>query len=283
MQHQLYRLNAFTDNNTGGNPAGVVLNADELDDVTMMAIAQDLAYSETAFVMSSTCADFRVRFFTPVEEVDLCGHATIATFNLLRDLGHLSTGPYTQETKAGILQVHVYDEHVFMSQALPTFHDLLDQEAVKDCFNSKTNPYIGQLPIQIVSTGLRDIFLPIKDLETLLTLEPNLTHINRISQKYNVVGIHAFVLDSLHQGDAHVRNFAPRYGINEESATGTSNGGLSCYLIHYMNHQFDGSFVIEQGYCMGQPSKIMTKVDYDDDKITQVLVGGSAQIINDFD
>ena len=96
MAHIVYRINAFTDNNNGGNPAGVVLDSDSYTAEEMLKIASEVGYSETAFVMRSTQADFKVRFFTPVSEVDLCGHATVATFNLLRDLGVISIGNYTR-------------------------------------------------------------------------------------------------------------------------------------------------------------------------------------------
>ena len=91
---KVYTLNAFTDDVSGGNPAGVVLDADNLTEKQMQGIAKKVGFSETAFVMSSDSADFRVRFFTPSDEVDLCGHATIATFKLLLLKGRIATVVY---------------------------------------------------------------------------------------------------------------------------------------------------------------------------------------------
>ena len=107
MELTVYRLSSFPKEDHGGNEAGVVLDADLLKDKEMLKIAKEVGYSETAFVSKSNVADFKVRFFTPANEVSLCGHATIATFNLLRDKELINPGIYTQETKAGILKLDV--------------------------------------------------------------------------------------------------------------------------------------------------------------------------------
>ena len=276
MENLIHRVTAFSNDIHGGNPAGVVLDADSLSEDQMLRISKEVGYSETAFVMKSTKADFKVRFFTPVDEVDLCGHATVATFNLLRDIGLITIGNYTQETKAGILKLMVYDKYVYMEQNTPTYYEIIENKEIEECFNSQFKDYISDTPIQIVSTGIKDILLPVKDLKILFDLQPNLDLIDSISRKYDVVGNHAFCLDTLHGCEAHARNFAPRYGIDEESATGTSNGALACYLMKYFKNKFDGNFVFEQGYSMNRPSKIMAKVNSIDDKIVEVYVGGSA-------
>ncbi len=245
----------------------------------MLRIAKDVGFSETAFVMNSDLANYMVRFFTPVDEVDLCGHATVATFNLLRDIGIITTGNYTQETKAGILKLQIFDKCIYMEQNLPKYYDVVDKHKIYGCFENQLTDYISDLPIQIVSTGLKDIIVPVKNLDSLFALQPNLEMINEISSKYDVVGIHAFCLETLHNGEAHARNFAPRYGISEESATGTSNGALACYLKKYVNRHFNGKFVIEQGYSMKRPSKILVDLRYDGDRIIEVYVGGSATLI----
>ena len=84
---EVYVVRAFSKGGKGGNKAGVVLDSHDLMPAKMMAIAKDLGYSETAFLTESDVADFKVRYFTPTEEVPLCGHATIATFSILNSLG----------------------------------------------------------------------------------------------------------------------------------------------------------------------------------------------------
>lgn len=279
MTNKIYRVSAFEEDGSGGNPAGVVLGADSLTVEDMLSIATEIGYSESAFVMKSHKADFKVRFFTPVDEVNLCGHATVATFNLLRDLGLVNVGDYTQETKAGILKIKVYDRDIYMEQNVPKYFDIIDKEEIQNCFRSKSKDYICEMPIQIVLTGLKDIILPIKDLDTLINLEANINVVDDISRKYDVVGIHTFCLETFKGCEAHTRNFAPRFGIDEESATGTSNGALACYLMKYLRREFDGDFVMEQGFSLMRPSKILVKLIYSGDEISEVYVGGSARII----
>ena len=119
MKINAYTLNSFAKTKEGGNPAGVVINADALSEEEMRKIAAALGYSETAFVLQSDVADFKVRFFTPNEEVDLCGHATIATFHAMSELNLLKPGAYKQETRAGVLGIELQNDHfVMMEQAL---------------------------------------------------------------------------------------------------------------------------------------------------------------------
>lgn len=276
----LYRMSAFTKDSVGGNPAGVVLNADNFREEQMKHIAKEIGYSETAFVLSSDKADFKVRFFTPVNEVDLCGHATIATFNLLRDLSIIECGNYTQETKAGILKLNVLEDYVYMEQNKPSFYEIISKDEIKQCFNGSGDNYIDNMPIQIVSTGIRDIMLPIKNIDELMQLEPNLEVISKVSKRYNATGIHAFCLETYEDNSAHCRNFAPLYGIDEESATGTSNGALACYLSRYLYESSGNDFVFEQGYSLNRPSEIKVKTKQMNNQIEEVLVGGRAARMN---
>lgn len=275
MNRKVYKMAAFTTDPSGGNPAGIVFNADNLSEKEMLTIAGDVGYSETAFVMDSELADFRVRFFTPVDEVDLCGHATIATYNLMRDLDMIGTTEYIQETKAGILKLRIKNKNIFMEQNLPQYLDIIDKKEILPCFKGMTLEDLDVLPVQIVTTGLKDIILPIKDLARLNSLQADFSKINEISQKYDVVGIHAFCIGENKDFDAHARNYAPRYGIDEEGATGTANGALSCYLQKHCSPDKE-TYLIEQGVAMGRPSKIQAILNIDKQEIKEVFVGGSA-------
>lgn len=275
---KVYRLRAFAKVKGGGNPAGVVIDAENLTEEQMQTIAKEVGYSETAFVFKSDKADFKVRFFTPTEEVDLCGHATIATFNLLRDIGILSNGEYTQETRAGVLKIYVLENEVFMEQTLPIFSEMVKHDEILKAFSSTKGNYLStDLPVQVVSTGLREIFMPVKSLEVLNGLLPHNEKIIEVCKKYGALGIHAFTLETLEHSNAHTRNFAPLVGIDEESATGTANGALACYLHKYINSDIL-IYKMEQGYAMEKPSEITVKLIVED-SILKVLVGGKAKII----
>lgn len=276
MLVKVYKINAFAKESNGGNPAGIVLNADILTEYEMRYIAKIVGFSETAFVMKSKVADFKVRFFTPIEEVDLCGHATIGAFSAMAIEGNIQPGKYTQETKAGVLQVIVNEDiSIMMNQKTPDFFEIIDKEDIVDSLNIKAKDLYENLPIQIVSTGLRDIIIPIKDREMLNSITPNFSKIAELSKKYNVVGYHLFTLDDACYVNAHCRNMAPLYGIDEESATGTSNGALACYLHRY-NISNGGRLIFEQGYSMNKISEILVDLDVKDDKIKSVKVGGKS-------
>ncbi|MDK2964936.1 PhzF family phenazine biosynthesis protein [Lacrimispora sp.] len=280
MHVKVYKLNSFAKTKEGGNAAGVVINANSLSEKDMIKIAAILGFSETAFILPSEAADFRVRFFTPKEEVDLCGHATIAAFHTMAHLGLLKPGKYKQETKAGILGIEIKEDHsVMMNQTVPVYSVIIEKEELADSLNIDSSQMLEDLPAQIVSTGLRDIMIPVKSIEILNVMKPDMEKIKMISQKYNAVGYHVFTLQSLYGANASCRNFAPLYEIPEESATGTSNGALGCYLYHYgkINSGQESNIVFEQGYSMKKPSEILVSLSVNENEIQEVRVGGNAK------
>lgn len=275
----IYTLNAFSKTPQGGNPAGVVLVADNLSDKEMQQIATKVGLSETAFVSKSNKANFRVRFFTPVQEVDLCGHATIATFYLMRHLRIIKDGCYTQETNAGTLQIEIDTQLVTMEQPAPIFYKTIDKETIAKSLNISTDDIAEELPIQVVSTGLKDIIIPIRSLKAIKRIEPDFAGVTTISEKHDAVGYHIFTLEVESGGFAHCRNLAPRYWINEEAATGSASGALACYLNKYGIVNVLSKVVFEQGYTMGRPSEIVVELASKPDGNLQVMVGGRASNI----
>jgi PhzF family phenazine biosynthesis protein len=275
----VFILNAFAKTKRGGNPAGVMLDADGLSEAAMQAIAARVGLSETAFVQKSAAADFKIRFFTPTAEVDLCGHATIATFSLLFGLRRIGAGKYRQETKAGILGVEVQrDGAVFMEQALPVFEKAVDREAVAGSLGIGLASLVPGLPVQIVSTGLRDILVPVVSLSVLSGITPDFEKVSAVSRTEEAVGYHVFSLETRHGSTAHCRNLAPLYGIPEEAATGTSSGALACYLFKHgrITGERARSLVFEQGYVMRKPSEIFARLDIAGRDIKGIHVGGRA-------
>lgn len=272
----VYVTSAFSKNNKGGNKAGVVLNEPGLSVGQKMEIAKKLGYSETAFVMDSCMADFKLQYFTPTEEVPLCGHATIAAFSTLMLLNMLDKQNYTIETKAGILNIQVKEDGlIFMEQNCPVYFDVLSPDIFTDCI--KKDFIDRSFPIQIVSTGLKDIMLPVRSREDLETIVPDFERMAELSKENNVVGVHAFTLMNDPDITAICRNFAPLYGIDEESATGTSNCALACYLFKYF--QKKSQYVFEQGYNMGEISRIVVNITYHENIIDSVYVGGYGYLI----
>lgn len=272
----VYVAVAFSKDAKGGNKAGVVLGRSELTSVQKAAIAKEMGYSETAFVLDSDKADFKLQYFTPTEEVPLCGHATIAAFSTLKLLNMLDKPDCTIETEAGILNIHIKDDGlILMEQNRPAYLEVLDSDIFTGCI--ERNFIDHRFPIQIVSTGLNDVMLPVDSVEHLEQLSPDFEMIANMSKEKEVVGVHAFTIIKESDVTAICRNFAPLYGIDEESATGTANCALACYLFKYYKQQ--SQYVFEQGHNMGEISRIIVNLSYHENVIDSVFVGGYGYLL----
>ena len=266
-------VDAFTDQPFGGNPAGVVLLDSETfpKEELMLNIAAELRFSETAFVRRHSAQEFTIRYFTPKDEVDLCGHATIASFSLLHHKG-LAYGPCLCHTKAGDLYIEA-GEKVLMQMAKPRIVAAInDPEEVYQALGVKD--YRPAMPVQIVSTGLPDIMIPLRDVAMLQSLRPDMEAIAMITRKYDAVSYHVFTFAG-DEHTAHVRDFAPLYDIPEESATGTANAALTHYLQKNGRIPSTGDFSFLQGEAMGRPSVVATRITADG----TIYVGGTATIV----
>lgn len=290
MEINIYQVDAFSEKSFGGNPAGVVPNARFLTESQMQNIANEMNLSETAFVIPLDKDLFRVRFFTSVCEVDLCGHATIATFYTLAKMGYIEsiyngTKTVYQETKAGKLSVEITFkdgdvDKVYMEQATPKDIGIIkDIDELVKSMNLNIED-IGVLNKTIypemISTGLPDIILPIKEKEKLDNLNIDMKELARISERLDVVGVHAFHLPELNSKVVYTRNFAPLVGIDEEAATGTSNGAL-IYFLKKKKLINEDNIVSIQGESMKRPSKIYCNIEEKDGKYI-VKIGGKSRI-----
>lgn len=275
MLRTLYEINAFTANGENGNPAGVVLHADDLNEQQMQSIATRAGFAETAFVSEHENATRELRFFTQTNEVDLCGHATIAAWSLMHQKGQLPMGEYTQQTRAGSLGVTIMESGlVFMEQNAATFYNEVPVSVIAPLVRIGESNFHDSLRPQIVSTGIRDLLIPVKEKAVLGQLVPDLQRIAAFSSQHNISGLHFFGLLKDNESVASARNFAPADGIDEEAATGTSNGALLCYLKMKGLLPDKKIYRIEQGESMGRLSYIYGKfVD------TIVCVGGAATLV----
>ncbi len=276
-----YIVDAFTDRPFGGNPAGVVLLGEDVfpDEGLMTRIAAELRFSETAFVHRLAPTEYHLRYFTPKAEVELCGHATIATFSLLHSLG-IAEGECRCRTLAGDLCIEV-GEKVLMQMSAPRIvKTIADIAPIYRALG--INGYIPSLPVQVAYTGLEDIMIPIQDVEALNALHPDMEAVAALTEKHKAVSFHCFALPTQtfkQSGNqtitAHVRDFAPLYGIPEESATGTANAALTHYLSTLGVIPATGDFSFMQGEAMGRPSVVATRISADG----TIYVGGTAAIV----
>lgn len=256
---KFYIADAFTEELFGGNPAGVVLipEGEEFPPESLMVrTAAELRYSETAFVKKLGDRDFHLRYFTPTDEVDLCGHATIASFGVMMEEVLIQEGDFCRlQTKAGNLQVEIRQGMVYMEMGeAAILGPVPDLSALATALGISESDFA--MEPAIVSTGLPDILAPIRSRDLLLTLKPDFPAMAELSGELSVVGVHAFCLDPDQQVTAWCRNFAPLYGIDEEAATGTANGALTEYLYRQGILKDEDQTLFLQGESMGRPSEI---------------------------
>ena len=278
---KLYIVDAFTTQRFSGNQAGVALlstEEPELTDAFCQALAAELKHSETAFVRPTGPDSFRLRYFTPEGEVDLCGHATIAAFTTLREAEGLAPGTYRASTLAGELNIQVSDQAVWMDMAPPVEGRGFSSEETEELYAayglSAADCPEGYAPM-VVSTGLQDILLPVSSMEALEKAQQDERAVTELSKRYGVVGVHMFWPCLSEEASAHCRNFAPLYAIPEEAATGTSNGALTYYLYRRGKIAAGAENRFLQGEKMGKPSEILSRLTEGPDGV-QVRVGGRA-------
>jgi len=286
---QLFIVDAFTDKPFTGNQAGVVVleNGEEVSKQTMQSLAAELRYSETAFVRKSEPdgdSDFDLLYFTPVSEIELCGHATIASFSVLRHLGMVTVGHvYKAGTKAGIMEITIESDIVMMEQGEPQCSEPLSTDEITQVAKllGISAEEIGDerfalLPTP-VTTGLWDLMIPVRRKATLFSIVPDFDGIKEYSRENEIVSFHVFTLDE-DRALANCRDFAPLYGIPEESATGTANGALIYYLFDNGIVEAEKTYKIIQGETMNRTSEIHAKVSLKGN-MYKASVGGMAKIV----
>lgn len=280
-------VNAFVDAGEGGNPAGIVLDADELCEEDMQAIAAEVGLSETAFVSRSDAAAIRLDYFTPVRRVAQCGHATIATFWYLLQIGRMSVGSTSMETVDGIASIIVQREGIFMEQDHPVYESPGSWSAdftqcdVVEALGVAVDALMSDLQPLVVSTGDRSLLVPLRGSAELAKLRPDMGRIADLSEQLDLICFYPFATESLQDGrHATARMFAPAYGIDEEAATGMSAGALACYLRDRLSIT-DDPLLIEQGHFMSPPSPsvlIAHVFSEPEHGVQRVLVGGSGTL-----
>ncbi|WP_424003642.1 PhzF family phenazine biosynthesis protein [Maribacter sp. IgM3_T14_3] len=275
-------LNAFTENDKGGNPAGVVLNADALSHENKLEIAQKVGLSETAFVSSSKMADFKLDFYTPTKQIAHCGHATIATFSYLKQLGLLKSNRSSKETIDGNRKIEIQGDLAFMEQLAPTYvNPAKKEDDILKSLGLTKEDLVPNAPIKVVNTGNSFLLIPVKNAKILEHITPDFEAIEGISDMFNLIGYYVFTTDTETAYDVTTRMFAPRYGILEEAGTGMAAGPLASYLFDVLQLK-KTTFKIQQGKYMSppSPSAITVKLELKNNEITSLMAGGKGVLTN---
>ncbi len=180
-------MNAFISDGTGGNPAGVVTNADGLSNQQKLSIAKQVGLSETAFVSKSSSADFKLDFFTPQRQIAHCGHATVAVFSYLAQKGHIGQGWFTKETIEGNRKILIDGKSAFMEQKAPKYTTI---DSVHDQILHSLEIKNDQLthPPLIVNTGNNFMVVGVDNQSTLAKIKPQQKLIHDLSKDLDLHG-----------------------------------------------------------------------------------------------
>ena len=282
-------VNAFVKDGEGGNPAGVVIDADNLSEADMQAIAAETGLSETAFVSASQIADFKLDFFTPNRRIAHCGHATVGTFSLLAALGRVSEGASSKETVDGPRAIEIRNGAAFMEQLGPSYFgefewgsDAVREEDVLAALGIARDELLPDGRPVVVDTGNRFLLVGVKDPDVLQGMTANQEQIEAISTDLDLIGFYPFALTGGKDVVATTRMFAPRYGIAEEAATGMAAGPLAC-LLHDRFGLGETRVLIEQGRYMtpASVSLLDVRLSVEAGAITGLMAGGYGKVMQE--
>jgi len=302
--YRFVQFDVFTDRAFCGNPLAVFPEAEGIGDEVMMRIAREMNLSETVFVLKPESENVlrRLRIFTPVREIPFAGHPIVGTWTALASEGLVQppeggTGwqRIFHEVGIGVLPVDIEfldgkPVQVVMTQGkfeiLNEIDDGQEQAELARALGVAREDLDESLPIQVITTGLSCLAVPIRSLADLRDCHVNATLLADFYTRHGAAGCHAFTRETIEVGAAraHARFFAPADNIPEDPATGSACGALGGYLVHHgaLNLEpEDGryKFVIEQGDFIHRPSRINLDVKGSAGNVEEVKVGGLAVLV----
>jgi len=265
----VHQVDAFTNERFGGNPAGVVLDADELDEATMRKIARELNLSETAFVMPSEKGSFQMRYFTPTgHEITFCGHSTVGALYMIakeRRFGIEKAGKHTfdVETPCGILKMEAsldaeggirvaYEAPLIKLKQVNISHEMVVKAA-----GFELDLVDQSFPVMYEETN-KDLFVVIRTLEDLKKIECDSKSFASFSKQHDIVALCLITPEAFdRKNQFHMRCFAPLVGITEDPFTGSVLGGLTAYVDTFgLLPKNSSHFRVEQGHFIERPGVV---------------------------
>ena len=308
-KHRFVQLDVFTDRAFAGNSLAVFPDGSGIADEEMLKIAREMNLSETVFVLEpskskekSPSALKRLRIFTPTREIPFAGHPVVGTWNLLAREGVVpkpesGTGLVRvyHEIGIGILPVDIEFKdgepvQVVMTQGKAemgiVLEDAHEQADLIRSLGLAPEHLDENLPIQVISTGMKFLVVPVRALADLRNCRVNAALLAEIYKRHDATGCYAFSQETIEVGASRVsaRMFAPDDNIPEDPATGSAAGALGAYLIYHgalSDDSVDGvfKFTIEQGDFINRPSRLNIEVKGKTGAIEEVRVGGPSVVV----
>jgi trans-2,3-dihydro-3-hydroxyanthranilate isomerase len=274
----------------GGNQLATFWDANHntgLSLETMQGIAREMNFSETTFLekpLMKGCAS-KVRIFTPGRELQFAGHPTLGSSFVMKHKGIVTALQSTAVVELGIGPIHIdfqADNSVRMTQPSPTFLETVkDASIITKALGLGSNDVSDEYPIQVVSTGLPFLILPLKSLSAVKKAIPNPQLILKNLKNLPTTDVLIFSSETVHsENNVHARMFAPDVGVLEDPATGSAAGPLGAYLERHnvlKNHSIGEPIQIEQGYEVQRPSRLTVTVPHE--SMEEVFVSGKVRLV----
>jgi len=265
-------VDVFTDRALAGNQLAVFTDARGLDTETMQALAREINFSESTFVLTpENGGHAKIRIFTPVTELPFAGHPTLGTAFVLG--GPLQREELHLETGRGIVPIRLEREEgrlVFgrMEQPIPSFEPYQAERALLSALGVERS----ELPVELYDNGMRHVYVALRSEEEVAGLRPDLARLELPPD----LGINCFAGSG---GRWKTRMFAPGGGVAEDPATGSAAGPLALHLARHGRIAFGDEIEISQGTEIGRPSTLFARVEGTPERVERVEVGGSAVIV----
>ena len=298
MALSFLHYDVFTHEPLTGNQLAVFLDARGLTADRMQALAREMNFSESTFILPPEAAgtDVRIRIFTPAAEMPMAGHPTIGSAFALAHTGVIRPVASRVVFGLGVGPVPVDLEwegerlrFAWMTQLNPTFGPALleprlaAREAVAAAIGLGAGDLVPDLPVQQVSCGVPFLLVPIRSPEAVDRAMSEASAFRRLAVSTGI-DLPIFLFAMLPPGSTetvHTRMFAPEFGIIEDPATGSASGPLGCYLVCHRLVSADAALRIVslQGVAMGRPSRIHVSIASRAGEIVEVKVGGQAVLV----
>ena len=249
-RYRFKQVDVFTDTPFRGNPVAVVIGSEELDSVSMQRIACWTNLSETTFLLKSAKADYRLRIFTPRQELPFAGHPTIGSAHAALESGFVPRKKrLVQECAAGLIELSVEDDgRIF-----------LKGPAAKVQVLEKQIPSIPLVPgarVMRIDVGPIWVVAEVSDAGSLAALKPDMTALAEWSEALGVTGTTVFAPSADAVSKIHVRSFAPAHGVPEDPVCGSGNLSVAIYV----GKRFGASYVARQGMQLGRDGRVSVRI-----------------------
>lgn len=279
MRREFWQVDAFTTVPYTGNPAAVVFDCEGLSGAAMQRIALEMNLSETVFVLppEDAAADYKVRIFTPRNELPFAGHPTLAAAHAMieRGLEPKQPGLIRQECGIGLIPVEIRDEGLVMTQGRPEHRGVPIDAALAAKMLGCPVGALATHPIEVVSTGVPWTVVALDALSSIEKLQPDLRLIETVCRENRSPGITCFV--PAKDADYRLRTFAPGDGIVEDPVCGSGNGSVAAYIARHLKPGANAfAYRAEQGIEMGRPGQVIAEVEGE-----AIRIGGKAVTVLD--